>query len=328
MTISKSKKILVTGACGFIGSHLCELLIKRGFSIIAFDRYNINNNLGWLENSKYRNKIEFILGDIRDYDSVYKAMQNVDYCIHLAALIGIPYSYFSPLAYIRTNCEGTYNILESSKNLKLNQVLLASTSETYGDLLYAPIDENHPQQGNSPYSASKIAADQLAISYFKSFGTPVKIFRPFNVYGPRQSNRAIIPTIINQMIRGNVINLGNINIKRDFTFVNDTCLGIESILYSKKCFGEIVNIGSNVNYSINEIINILAKKTGKKPKIKIDKNRIRPNKSEVFNLLCDNKKIIKLTDWNIKTNFEKGLSKTYDWFLNNQNLYLKDTYHE
>ena len=195
-------KILITGATGFIGSHLTEFLVEKGFNVIAFDRYNSNNDWGWLENSKYKNDFQVILGDIRDYDSVSKSMVGCNAIFHLAALIGIPYSYISPLAYIRTNVEGTYNVLEAAKNLSIEQILVTSTSETFGTAQYIPIDEKHPLIGQSPYSASKIAADQLAISYFKSFELPVKLVRPFNTYGPRQSARAIIPTIISQILNG------------------------------------------------------------------------------------------------------------------------------
>ena len=196
------KKILITGGTGFIGSHLTELLLEKGYNVVVFDRYNSNNDWGWLENFKYKKDIHVVLGDIRDYDSVSKAMQGCSSVFHLVALIGIPYSYVSPLAYIRTNIEGTYNVLESAKNCDLEQVLITSTSETYGTAQYVPIDENHPLVGQSPYSASKIAADQLAISYFKSFGLPLKLVRPFNTYGPRQSARAIIPTITAQLLNG------------------------------------------------------------------------------------------------------------------------------
>ena len=203
--------ILITGACGFIGSHLTELCINRGYNVRAFDRYNSDNNIGWLEISPYKNDIEVMLGDIRDYDSVYKAVDGCDIVIHLAALIGIPYSYVSPMAYIKTNVEGTYNILEASKNLSVDQTLVTSTSETYGTAKYVPIDEKHPSSGQSPYSASKIAADQLAYSYYSSFELPIKIIRPFNTYGPRQSARAIIPTIISQVLKNdNKIFLGSL----------------------------------------------------------------------------------------------------------------------
>ena len=204
-------KVLITGGCGFIGSHLCEFLLQKNYEIIAFDRYNSNNDWGWLENSDCKNDINVILGDIRDYDSVFKAMKGCDVVYHLAALIGIPYSYLSPSAYIKTNIEGTYNVLEASKNLDISQTLITSTSETYGSAQYVPIDEKHPLVGQSPYSASKIGSDQLSISYFKSFELLVKIVRPFNTYGPRQSARAIIPTIISQIHSGITnIKLGNL----------------------------------------------------------------------------------------------------------------------
>ena len=225
--------ILVTGATGFIGSHLAELLVKKGFSVVAFDRYNSNNDWGWLEKSKYKKDINVILGDIRDYDSVSKAMVGCHSVFHLAALIGIPYSYVSPLAYLRTNVEGTYNVLESAKNLGLDQVLITSTSETYGTAQYIPINEEHPLIGQSPYSASKIAADQLAISYNKSFDMPIKIVRPFNTYGPRQSARAIIPTIISQILKGHSsLKLGSLKPTRDLTYVEDTCSGFYQIYKS------------------------------------------------------------------------------------------------
>tara|TARA_B100000945_G_scaffold172512_1_gene138148 strand:+ start:36 stop:716 length:681 start_codon:yes stop_codon:yes gene_type:complete len=219
-------KILITGATGFIGSHLAELFVQKGFNVVAFDRYNPNNHWGWLEKSKYNKDMEIILGDIRDYDSVSKAMKNCNKVIHLAALIGIPYSYVSPLAYIRTNVEGTFNVLESSKNSKLDQILITSTSETYGSAKYIPINENHPLQGQSPYAASKIGADQIALSYYNSFNLPVKVIRPFNTYGPRQSLRAIIPTIISQiLVNKKEIKLGNTLPRRDFLYVKDTCNG-------------------------------------------------------------------------------------------------------
>ena len=248
-----NKTILITGATGFIGSHLAEYCVEQNFDVIAFDRYNPNNNWGWLEYSSYKNDIQVILGDIRDYDSVYKAMKGCSSVFHLAALIGIPYSYTSPLAYIRTNIEGTYNVLEAAKNLKLEQVLITSTSETYGTAQYVPIDEKHPMVGQSPYSASKIAADQLATSYYKSFELPVKIVRPFNTYGPRQSARAIIPTIFSQIISGKKeIKIGSITPTRDLTFVKDTCCGFIEIMKSDALYGSVANIGMNEEISICE----------------------------------------------------------------------------
>jgi len=223
-------KVLVTGSGGFIGSHLAEKCIEKGYTVRAFVRYNSNNRWGWLDSSPYKKDFEVITGDIRDFDSVFNAVKGCDAVFHLAALIGIPYSYTSPLAYIKTNIEGTYNILQASKELDVSHILVTSTSETYGTAQYVPIDENHPAVGQSPYSATKIAADQLAISYYRSFGLPVKIVRPFNTYGPRQSARAIIPTIISQILAGKKeIKVGSLNPTRDLTFVSDTCRGFLEI---------------------------------------------------------------------------------------------------
>ena len=221
-----SKKIVITGGCGFIGSHLVELLSESN-EVIAFDRYNSESDHYWLTNSKFKDRFSVVLGDIRDYDSVQSVLKGADVVIHMAALIGIPYSYVSPLAYIRTNVEGTYNVLQASKELELDQVMITSTSETYGTAQYVPMDEDHPKVGQSPYSASKISADQIAISYYRSFDLPVTIVRPFNTYGPRQSSRAVIPNIVSQILTNNgEVNLGNISPTRDFTFVEDTCSAV------------------------------------------------------------------------------------------------------
>ena len=222
-------KILITGSSGFIGSHLTEYLVERGYEVVAFDRYNSNNHHGWLEKSKYKKKIEFVLGDIRDYDSVNKAMKSCQSVMHLAALIGIPYSYISPTAYIKTNVEGTLNVLESAKNLKLKQVIITSTSEVYGTAIKKKLSENDELKAQSPYAASKIAADQLSLSYYRSFGLPVKIIRPFNTFGPRQSARAVIPSIITQALSKNKIKIGNLNTARDFLYVEDLCAAYEKI---------------------------------------------------------------------------------------------------
>jgi len=319
-------KILITGATGFIGSHLTELCVELGYSVKAFDRYNPNNDWGWLENSRYINDIEIILGDIRDYDSVYDTMKGCDTVFHLAALIGIPYSYVSPLAYLRTNVEGTYNILESSKNIGTENILITSTSEVYGTAQYTPMDENHPTVGQSPYSASKIAADQLAISYYKSFDLPVKIVRPFNTYGPRQSARAIIPTLITQLLKSDKkIKMGNLNPTRDFTYVTDTCQGFIDIYKSKKLFGVVTNIGMNMEISMEQLFEKLKKLTCNKTLI-IDNDRIRPEKSEVDRLLCENTKLIENTSWKPKYSLNEGLKETINWFESNSHLYKHGQY--
>ena len=317
-----NQKIIITGATGFIGSHLTELCIELDYDVIAFDRYNPNNHWGWLENSKYKNEIEVILGDIRDYDSVYDAMKGCNVVFHLAALIGIPYSYVSPLGYIRTNVEGTYNVLESSRKLGVENVLITSTSETYGTAQYIPIDEKHPMVGQSPYSASKISADQLAISYYRSFDLPVKIVRPFNTYGPRQSARAVIPTIVSQIqSRRNKIKIGNISPTRDLTFVKDTCTAFIKIYKSNSLFGEVTNIGMNDEISIDDLADKIAKLMGEDIKILLDNNRVRPVKSEVERLRCDNSKLLKYTNWTPEFTLESGLKETIDWMEINMHLY-------
>ena len=314
-------KILVTGATGFIGSHLTEYLVQKGLNVIAFDRYNSDNHWGWLEHSKYINDFQVILGDIRDYDSISKAMVDCDAVFHLAALIGIPYSYVSPLAYIRTNIEGTYNVLEASKNLNLEQILVTSTSETYGTAQYVPIDENHPLVGQSPYSASKIAADQLAISYFKSYELPVKIVRPFNTYGPRQSARAIIPTIISQLLNGeNEIELGSLHPTRDLTYVEDTCAGFEDIYKSDTLYGQVANIGMKQEISMGDLARLIAKKMNTEISIRSIDERIRPKESEVERLFCENKKLLKHTKWKPEFNLEKGIGKVVEWMKKPENL--------
>ena len=322
------KKILITGATGFVGSHLAELCVKKGYEVVAFDRYNPNYSYSWLEKSKYKDDINFIFGDIRDYDSVLKAMKGCKIVFHLAALIGIPYSYISPQAYIKTNVEGTYNILESSKHLNTEQTIITSTSEVYGTARYVPIDEKHPLSAQSPYSASKIAADQLAMSYWNSFQLPVKIIRPFNIYGPRQSSRAVIPSIIIQTLNNkNEIKLGNIYPSRDFTFVTDTCDAFLAILKMKKSFGNILNVGSNKEYTIEKIAKKIFKKLNSKVKIKKEKHRERTQKSEVARLVCDNTQFIKHTNWKPKINIEEGLDKTIDWLKKNKDFFKHGIYH-
>ena len=319
--MSFNQSIFVTGATGFIGSHLTEFLVEKGYNVTAFDRYNSNNDWGWLENSKYKNEFKVILGDIRDYDSVSKGIKGCDAVFHLAALIGIPYSYTSPLAYIRTNVEGTYNVLEAAKNLEIEQILTTSTSETYGTAQYVPIDEAHPLVGQSPYSASKIAADQLAVSYYRSFDLPVKIVRPFNTYGPRQSARAIIPTIISQLLAGfKTLELGSLSPTRDLTFVIDTCRGFEKIYQENSLVGEVTNIGANSEVSINELAHLIANLMGVEAEIISREKRIRPEKSEVERLLCDNSKITKRTSWTPNFTLKQGLENVISWMKEGQNL--------
>jgi NAD dependent epimerase/dehydratase len=321
------KNILVTGAAGFIGSHLTELLVKEGYRVKAFVRYNSRNNWGWLESSDVKDGVEMISGDIRDYDSVYNALKECDTVFHLAALIGIPYSYVSPKAYIETNISGTYNVLQASKAIGLEQVLITSTSETYGTAQYVPIDEKHPLVGQSPYSASKIGADQIAISYYRSFMLPVRIVRPFNTYGPRQSARAIIPTVISQILSGKrELELGNVKPTRDFTFVTDTARGFLEIFKSHIPFGEIVNIGNGNEISIGDLVALISELMGKDVKPKNDESRVRPVNSEVERLLCNNEKLLSKTSWTPRISLREGLMKTIDWIQNNFDRIKTDIY--
>ena len=311
-------RILITGATGFIGSHLTELCVEKGYDVVAFDRDNSNNDFGWLQNSTYRQEINFQLGDIRDYDSVAHAMRECDVIFHLAALIGIPYSYVSPLAYIRTNVEGTYNVLEASRNKGVEQILVTSTSEVYGTAQYTPIDESHPLVGQSPYAATKIAADQLALSYFRSFDLPVKIVRPFNTYGPRQSARAVIPTIIAQCQLGEEdLLLGNITPERDLTFVEDTCSAFLKIQQADSMYGEVINVGMNAMVSIGDLARKIMEVMEVDLAIIEEKQRVRPLRSEVDRLVCDHSKINEFTDWHPNYNLERGLAKTIQWFAEN-----------
>jgi len=322
------KKILITGAFGFIGSHLAELFVRKGYEVIAFDRYNSNNNWGWLEHSKFKNEIEVVLGDIRDYDSASKAMRKCKVVLHLAALIGIPYSYVSPTAYYKTNVEGTLNVLEASKNLNIEQTIITSTSETYGSAQYIPIDEKHPMVAQSPYAASKIAADQLSISYYNAFNLPVKIIRPFNTYGPRQSLRAIIPTIISQSIlEKKQINVGNISPSRDFLHVIDTCNAFLQIYKNKDLYGKIVNVGSGKEISIKNLIEkIVSKSSSKKIQIKKDKKRVRPKKSEVNRLLANIKLLKAKTNWKQTISINDGLDETIKWYKKNKHFFKDNIY--
>lgn len=312
-----SKKILVTGADGFIGSHLVDVLIQQGYDVKAFCLYNSFNSRGWLDDlaPHILNNAEVILGDIRDIDSIKKAMVGVNAVFHLAALIAIPYSYIAPESYIDTNIKGTLNVLRAALEYNVEQVIHTSTSEVYGTAQSVPITEKHPLVGQSPYSASKIAADQIAYSFYCSYGLPVSIVRPFNTYGPRQSLRAVIPTIINQLLlKKSILELGNINATRDFNFVLDTVNGMLSFLNNAKTFGEVINIGTGVEISIYELAKLIAKIADQPLEIQVDTTRIRPEKSEVERLCASNLKAQNLLSWAPSYSLSEGLTTTYHWF--------------
>ncbi|WGS66030.1 NAD-dependent 4,6-dehydratase LegB [Marinitoga aeolica] len=320
-------KVLVTGSEGFIGSHLTEMLVEKGYNVKAFVRYNFQNDWGWLEKSKYLKDIEIYTGDIRDYDSVYDAMKDVDIVFHLAALIGIPYSYLSPLAYIKTNTEGTYNVLEAARKLNIQRVIHTSTSEIYGTAQYVPIDEKHPYNPQSPYAASKAGADHLALSYYRSFELPVTIIRPFNTYGPRQSARAIIPTIISQILAGKKqIKLGNLTPTRDLNYVKDTANGFITVGLHEKTIGDVYNLGTGKEISIGNLAKKIIELIGKDVEIITDKERLRPEKSEVERLLSNPEKAMKLTGWKPQYTLEEGLKETINWIKENMQYFKVDIY--
>jgi len=323
-----SKKIIITGAAGFIGSRLAEIFVEKGYEVSVFDRYNSFNSFGWLDNSIYKKDINFCFGDIRDYESVLKNFKNKKMAVHLAALVGIPYSYEAPLSYIKTNIEGTYNVLESAKLRQTEKIIITSTSETYGTAQTIPIDESHPLVGQSPYSASKISADQLALSYYLSFDSPITIARPFNTYGPRQSSRAIIPTIFSQAILGDTLTLGNLSPTRDLTYVDDTCKGFLEIANHPDLNGEVINIGSNQEISIGSLAELIKEIIGKDLTITESQDRLRPEKSEVDRLLCDNSKICKLTAWKPEIGLKDGLQNVYNWMqsIDLNQIYKADRY--
>ena len=323
-------KILVTGADGFIGSHLTESLVKKGYEVTGFVQYNSNNSWGWLDYSdkSIKNNLEIFSGDIRDPYGVRKAVQSKDIVMHLAALIAIPYSYHSPDSYVDTNIKGTLNILQAVKDYGVSKLIHTSTSEVYGTAHYVPIDEKHPLQGQSPYSATKISADHLAESFYRSFETPLITIRPFNTYGPRQSARAVIPTIISQIVRGKKeIKLGNLNPTRDFSYVQDTVNGFISTL-NQSCFGEVINLGSNFEISIRDTVNLIAEVMGSEVKIIEDNKRLRPPKSEVDRLWADNTKAKKLLNWSPvyygKEGMKRGIEETVAWFKKHNNKFIKD----
>lgn len=315
-----TKKILVTGADGFIGSHLVEKLVENDYVVRAFCLYNSFNDIGWLKNIKtdILSSIEIVLGDIRDFDSIKKAAHDVERIFHLASLVAIPYSYQAPESYIDTNIKGTFNVLKAALENNVQQVIHTSTSEVYGTAQFVPITEDHPLVGQSPYSASKIGADQMAYAFYCSYGLPVSTVRPFNTYGPRQSARAVIPTIIGQVLAGNKsLSLGNVVATRDFNFVHDTVRGMIAFMGNSKSFGEVINIGTGVEITIKEIVNMIAKISGVDLDICVDNLRVRPEKSEVERLCADNKKALNILGWQPEYCLEEGLSITYDWFKNN-----------
>jgi NAD dependent epimerase/dehydratase len=318
-----NKKVLVTGADGFIGSHLVEELIKSGAHVKAFVYYNSFNSWGWLDSLKQEqlDKIEIFAGDIRDPNGVRTAMKDCEVVFHLAALIAIPFSYHSPDSYIDTNVKGTLNIVQAAKDLGVERVLVTSTSEVYGTAQYIPIDEKHPRQPQSPYSASKIGADCIADSFYRSFNLPLTIVRPFNTYGPRQSARAVIPTIISQLLNGNeLIKLGDISPTRDLVYVKDTVRGFIKIAESEKLIGEDCNIATQSEISVGDLANELINQINPAARIEVDNQRLRPEKSEVFRLYGSNAKIKTYTDWEQKYSLADGLKQTIEWFSDKNNL--------
>jgi NAD dependent epimerase/dehydratase len=316
----KNKRILVTGADGFIGSHLVEELLKKGATVKALSQYNSFNFWGWLEDIN-NDRLEVLSGDVRDPNYCFEITKDIDIVFHLAALIAIPYSYNAPDSYIDTNIKGTLNICQSCIKNNIKRLIHTSTSEVYGTAQYVPIDEKHPLQPQSPYSASKIGADAIALSFFNSFDAPVTIARPFNTYGPRQSARAVIPTIISQIASGvQEIKLGDLSPTRDFNYVIDTCRGFIHLAENENTIGETVNIGSNFEISISDTLNLIKKLMNSSVNFIEDKKRLRPEKSEVFRLWCDNTKIAELTKFKPEYTIEQGLEATIAWFTNRENL--------
>lgn len=323
------KRVLVTGADGFIGSHLVEKLLEKGYEVKAFTFYNSFNTWGWLDTfpREKLNEIEIFSGDIRDPNGVREAMKGIDWVFHLAALIAIPFSYHSPDSYVDTNIKGTLNVLQAARDLSTEKIMVTSTSEVYGTAQYVPIDEKHPFQGQSPYSATKIGADRLAESFYRSFNLPVAIVRPFNTFGPRQSARAVIPTIITQLLAGKTeIKLGSLTPTRDFNYVKDTVAGFLEIAESDRTIGEEINIATQKEISIGELAEEIIRQINPNARIVCDEQRLRPGKSEVSRLLGDNQKILKLTKWRPKYSFGKGIEETIEWMRYNIDKYKVDIY--
>ena len=323
------KKVLVTGSDGFIGSHLTESLLEKGYDVKAFAYYNSFNNWGWLDTlpKEKLDQIEIFTGDIRDPNGVRTAMKGVDEVFHLAALIAIPFSYHSPDSYVDTNIKGTLNVLQAGRDLETERILVTSTSEVYGTAQYVPIDEKHPYQGQSPYSATKIGADRLAESFYRSFDMPISIVRPFNTFGPRQSARAVIPTIISQLLAGKEeIKLGSLTPTRDFNYVKDTAAGFIAIAESDKTIGEEINIATQQEISIGDLTNEIIAQINPKAVIHCEEERLRPEKSEVNRLLGSNEKIQRLTDWKQQYTFAQGIEETIAWMREHMSAYKADIY--
>lgn len=327
----EGKRVLVTGADGFIGSHLVEQLLAEGATVRAFCYYNSFNSWGWIDSfpAEKKQQLDIFMGDVRDPNGVRTAMKDIDMVFHLAALIAIPYSYHSPDAYVDANIKGTLNIVQAAKDLGIERVIVTSTSEVYGTAQYVPIDEKHPKQGQSPYSATKIGADAIADSFFRSFNLPVTIVRPFNTYGPRQSARAIIPTIITQLLNGyDTIKLGDLRPTRDLVFVKDTAKGFIEIALCNDLIGHEVNIATHNEISIGDLANELIAQIRPAAHIQQEDQRLRPEKSEVFRLFGSNEKLAKATGWKPTTTLAEGLSETIEWFKDERNLaqYKADIY--
>lgn len=320
------KRVLITGAGGFIGSHLAERSVQLGAHVRALVKYNSMGTWGWLDFSPHKDEIEVILGDIRDRDCIRQAMKDMDIVFHLAALIGIPYSYQAPLSYVRTNVEGTLNVLQAALEADIERVVHASTSEVYGTARYVPIDEDHPLQGQSPYSASKIAADKLAEAFHLSFGLPVAIIRPFNTFGPRQSARAVVPTVITQALTQDMVRLGNLEPTRDLTYVADTVEGFIRVAECPEAVGQVINIGSGHETSIADLAKTILAMVGKDVPIVCDDERVRPEDSEVKRLCADNRKARKILGWHPQYTLEDGLAKTIEWMRRNIERYRLGIY--
>lgn len=316
-----NKHVLVTGADGFIGSHLTELLVRKGHHVKALAQYNSFNSWGWLEDVSCLDSVEVVCGDVRDPHFCRHLMRDVDIVYHLAALIAIPFSYVAPDSYVDTNIKGSLNICQAALDMGVDRVIHTSTSEVYGTAQYVPIDEKHPLQAQSPYSATKIAADAMMMSFYNAFNLPVTIARPFNTYGPRQSARAVIPTIITQIANGKKeIQLGDVTPTRDFNYVEDTCRGFIALADCDNAIGQTVNIGSNYEISIGDTLGLIKELMGSDVEFITDKQRLRPEKSEVFRLWCDNSLIEKLTGFKSQVSIQEGLQKTIDWITQPDNL--------